>query len=308
MKKLLLKLGLFSIICAAIISFMLMRYGGYVDFFYNKFTTPKAVSMIFGDSRSFQGMQPHVMNTYLADKGYDLPVFNYSFTGAQAIAGPYYNESIMKKLDNSRSNGIFVISVTPDFITSSSSYDNGKGEFREAGQPPHNMKFVDVNPNFEYFYKNFNFFHFKSVFRKGAKTHKDGWLEESNLPKDNAVFEEWRQHQIDLFLKDREDFRISDFRVKSLDSLVKKLRKHGQVFFVRMPIGKEFRDLENKYYPNFDRIIDSLSSSNSIHYFNYTLQGETTYKTYDGHHIDKYGGKLFTQSLCDSILKVAAKN
>ena len=288
-------------ICFSIITFILIKYGGNVDFFYEKFTTPKAKSLIIGDSRSFQGIQPNVIDDYFINKGFDIPVMNYSFTGAQAIAGPLYNASILKKLDSTATNGIFIISITPDFLTSKDGYNNNLGEFRESHQPPHNMTHVDISPNYEYLIKNLSFFHFKAVFKKTSKTHKNGWLEESNLPKDSLVFDTWRKQQIDVFLEDRSTYKISKFRIKSLDMLIKKLKPFGKTYLVRMPISKEFLKMENSYYPQLNTIINSLANGNNIPFFDFNNSEKLLYETYDGHHIDKYDGKRFTQTLCDSI-------
>ncbi|MDH7446576.1 hypothetical protein [Aquimarina sp. 2201CG14-23] len=302
MRVLILKLGLFSIICLSILTFVLMSYGGNVDYFYEKFTTPKAKSMIIGDSRSFQGIQPSVMNEYFEGKGYDIPMLNYSFTIAQAIIGPLYNESILKKLDDTADNGIFIISITPEMLTSHIDYDNKKNEFREDGQPPHNMNFVDVNPNYEYLVKNLSFFHFKAMFRKSSTVHKDGWLEESNLPTNPEIFADWKKGQIDLFLRDREKYPLSDVRIKSLNTLIQELEKHGNVYLIRMPISKEFLGYEEKYYPGFDALVNSISKTHNVPYFDFNKK-EKIYETYDGHHIDKFSGKEFTKNLCDLIFQ-----
>lgn len=284
-----------------------MNYGGNVDFFYGKFTTPKVQSMIIGDSRSFQGIQPSVINTYFKSKKINLPMYNYSFTGAQAISGPLYNESILKKLDTTATNGLFIISITPDFLTEKEGFNNNLGEFREFDQPPHNMIFTDVNPNYEYVIKNLSFFHFKAVFKKTSTLHKDGWLEESNLPKDTLVFAAWKKYQMEVFLEDRDKYKISNVRVTSLNILISKLNHYGSVYLVRMPISKAYLNLENTHYPQLNKTIDSLAKINNIPYFNFNKSSKTTYKTYDGHHLDKYGGKEFTRILCDSI-SIALQN
>ncbi len=300
MKLLLLKLGLFFIICLGIVTIVLVKYGGNVDYFYEKFTTPKAKSMIIGDSRSLQGIQPSVINAYFKDKGYNLPILNYSFTIAQALIGPPYNKSIFKKLDTTSTHGIFIISITPDMLTSHKDYNNEEGEFREIDQPPHNMNFVNMNPNYEYLVKNFSFFHFKGMFRKSSTLHKDGWLEETNLPKNKQVFEDWKKNQIALYLKDQGNFEVSDVRIQSLVTLIKKLGHYGDVYLVRMPISKEYLGYEEKYYPKFDTTIDSISKSNQVPYFDFNKM-DMVYETYDGHHIDKFAGKKFTENLCKLI-------
>lgn len=290
--------------CLAITTFVLMKYGGNVDYFYQKFTTPKAVSMVIGDSRSMQGIQPRVINERLKDQEYELPIFNYSLTIAETPIGPLYNESIEKKLNENSENGVFIISITPWMFGSDKNNDNSKGEFREAGRPPHNMTFVNTNPNYEYLFKNLSYFHFKALFRKTSTMHKDGWLEENNLPKDPKVFDEWKKRQGRLFDKMIRNYETSSLRLNSLDELIKKLKKHGEVYLVRMPIDLDFVAVENVFYTNFNDDMNTIAKANQINYFNFNMPGShTSFKTYDGHHLDKYGGLEFTNILCDSILK-----
>ncbi|WP_128755183.1 hypothetical protein [Aquimarina sediminis] len=309
MRLLLLKLGLFFMCCLGITTFVLVKYGGNVDYFYQKFTTPKATSMIIGDSRSMQGIQPRVINERFKELEYQLPIFNYSLTIAETPIGPLYNKSIEKKLDQTSQNGVFIISVTPWMFGSDKNNDNDKGEFREAGRPPHNMRFVNTNPNYEYLFKNLTYFHFKALFRKTSTMHKDGWLEENNLPKNPKVFEEWKKRQGRLFDKMIRNYETSSLRLESLDELVKKLKEHGEVYLVRMPIDLDFIDVEKSFYLNFDKDINDIAKTNNIDYFNFNAPDRhSTFKTYDGHHLDKHGGLEFTNILCDSILKNRANS
>ncbi|WP_042506783.1 hypothetical protein [Algibacter lectus] len=113
MKTFLFKSLLFFAVVTAIMTSVLVLYGGYVDYFYNKFTTPKASSMIFGDSRSLQGIQPRIINDYFEASDLDLPMFNYSFTLGQIAYGKPYLNSIKKKLDTTTTNGLFIVTVHP---------------------------------------------------------------------------------------------------------------------------------------------------------------------------------------------------
>lgn len=303
MKTFLIKSLSFFILIILLLTIFLNTYGGYVDYFYNKFTTPNTSSMIIGDSRALQGIQPKIINKYFSNKEFELPMLNYSFTIAQGLIGPLYRKSILKKIDSNTKNGLFIISINPWMLGSKKENNNNIGEFKEEGSPPHNMNFVSMDPNFEYLLKNYNYFHFKAVFRKKSFLHKDGWLEESNLPNDSIIFNDWKKNQIKMFNGFIENYKVSVFRKKSLDTLINDLKKHGHVYLVRTPIDKEILDVEENFYPGFDREIDALSKSHNIPYFNFNKYTNHNYSTYDGHHINKFGGKPFTKAICDSIIK-----
>jgi len=302
MKKFLLKTSLYTLLCFIILSLVLVFYGSYIDYFYEKFTSPKAQSMIIGDSRGMQGIQPRIINEELKNSSFQLPVLNYSFTIAQAAIGPLYNTSIHRKLDQTGKDGLFIISITPWMLSSDKANDNSKGEFREANGPPHNLKNVSSNPNYEYVFKNLSYFHFQGLFGRNAKMHKDGWLEENNLPKDSTVFKRWKENQKQMMLRLTKDYEVSDLRLKSLDSLIKSLSSYGKVYMLRTPIDKEFLEIENLFFPEFDQTILALAEKHKIKYRDFNkLEYRKDYKTYDGHHLDKYGGVFFTKDICNFI-------
>lgn len=304
MKKFILKCMAFLVVVISIMSFVLIQYGGYVDYFYNKFTTPKAHSMILGDSRSLQGIQPKIISSNLRDSNLQLPILNYSFTLKQISYGEPYLKSIKKKLNKTSKNGLFIITVHPFTLSNRNGGNNeeDKGVFFEANMPPHNMEYVNMNPNFEYLYKNFNYFHFRGVFRKSSKTHKDGWLEETNLPSDSSVLDKWKKNQIKLYSEFAQKWKKSNTRVKYLDSTINYLNAYGKVILVRLPVDNTILNIENEYWNSFNDDITILSKKNDVPYINFTSK-ENKFKTYDGIHIDKFAGVPFTKTLCDSIKK-----
>jgi hypothetical protein len=304
MKKFIRNILLFLTILTIILSLFLNFYGSYIDYFYKKFTTPVASSLIIGGSRSLQGIQPKIIDNYFNNKEFELPMFNYSFTIAQAHIGPLYRKSILKKLNSKSKNGLFIISITPWMLSSLKSNDNSSGMFMESNSPPNNMNYVSMNPNFEYLIKNFNYFHFRGFIRKSSKLHENGWLEENNLPNDSLIFKEWKMNQISILKGFINDYKISDYRKKSLDTLIKDLKKHGQVYIIRTPIDNDILKIENDFYPNFESFIYELSNTNNISYINYNNINSVKFKTYDGHHLDKFGGAIFTKYLCDTIMKL----
>ncbi|MDO7136434.1 hypothetical protein [Algibacter lectus] len=299
MKTFLFKSLLFFGVVTVITTSVLVFYGGYVDYFYNKFTTPKASSMIFGDSRSLQGIQPRIINDYFDSSDLDLPMFNYSFTLGQIAYGKPYFSSIKKKIDTSTTNGLFIITVHPFTL---SNRGDAEGSYFEKNMPPHNMEFVNTNPNYEYLIKNWNMFHFRGVFRQSTNTHKDGWMEEKNLPKDTALFKQWKDGQIALYTKYSKIWTKSNNRLKDLSEIAAYLSNYGNVFLVRLPIDQELLEIENKYWPNFNNEMLKIVEMQTVDYINFS-QKENYFKTYDGIHINKFAGVEFTKTLCDSLSK-----
>ncbi|WP_304343518.1 hypothetical protein [Chryseobacterium koreense] len=298
MKNFLTKAVVFFMLTMVGLAFMLLKYGYFVDYFYEKFTTPRQASLILGDSRSMQGIQPRVINRELKNEGYHLPMFNYSFTIAQINYGKPYTESIKKKLQPSK-NGLFIVSVNPWLFTEREGDDLKNGIYSESSSPPNNMTFVNCNPNFEYFIRNFKYFHFRSVIKQTAELHKDGWLEESNLPKDQKTLESWKNNQVLLYKSFAEKWKKSEIRKNDFISMVEFLKKNGKVILVRMPVDPQLLRVEYAFWSNFDSEMDDLSKRMSVKYINFSKDNK--YQTYDGNHIDKHGGIVFTKELCDSI-------
>ncbi|RAR51136.1 hypothetical protein [Flavobacterium lacus] len=301
MKNFLFKIVLFSALLTAAISFILIGYGGNVDYFYLKFTTPKQSSFILGDSRSMQGIQPRVINEYFVDNEFDLPMFNYSFTITQAAYGPPYTQSVKNKLLSTTKNGLFILSVHPWLFAQREADNFDRNIFAEENTPPHNMRFVTMNPNFEYLFKNFHYFHFKAIIKKNSELHKDGWLEEKNLPKDTLTLNKWKKNQIDIYNGFANRWKKCSFRMEEFEKMIVFLQNHGKVVLVRMPIDQELLDIEQNFWVGFDDDIKALSTKRNVSFIDFSKNN--IYQTYDGNHIDKFGGVSFTKALCDSIKK-----
>lgn len=301
MRGFLFKILVFTLLIILIVSFVLIRFGGNVDYFYLKFTSPKQASFIIGDSRSMQGIQPRVVNSYFKNGEFELPMFNYSFTISQAAYGPAYSQSIKNKMIPTTKNGLFILSVHPWLFAEREFDDFKKGRFAEADAPPHNMTFVSMNPNFEYFFKNFDYFHFKSIIKQNSELHADGWMEERNLPKDAKTLDDWKKNQLKIYSGFAKRWKKCDLRMQEFEKLVVFLKQHGKVVLVRMPIDKKLLDMEEKFWSDFDGTITKIAHSNKVNYFNFSKR--SVYQTYDGNHIDKFGGVKFTTELCDSIKK-----
>jgi len=296
MKKFVIKCVIFLLLFGGLFIFVLSRYGGYTDYFYVKFTTPKQHSMILGDSRSMQGILPAILNQNL-DSRFEKPIYNYSFTLGQIAYGPAYLKSIERKLDPNTKNGIFILNVSPWILAEREMDDPKNGRFFETDMPPHNMECVDRNPNLEYVYRNFRYFHFKAIFRRITKTHRDGWLEQQ-LPNDKLILKKWKAGLLQDFKYKADRWNTSKYRMASLDSTVAFLSRYGKVYLVRMPVDAEVLAIENRFWPDFDPQIEMVANKHRAAYFRF---GAGNFGTYDGNHLDNPSTVRFTKILCDSI-------
>jgi hypothetical protein len=302
MKKFVIKCVIFLLLIGGLFVFILSRYGGYADYFYVKFTTPRQHSLILGDSRSMQGILPMYLNRSL--DGFEKPIYNYSFTLGQIAYGPAYLKSIGRKISPDTKNGVFILNVSPWILSERESDNPQKGQYFETDMPPHNMECVDRNPNFEYVFRNFKYFHFKAIFRRVTQTHDDGWLEQQ-LPSDKAVLKQWKTDLLSDFGHKAQIWKPSDYRMKSLDSTVSFLSRFGKVYLVRMPIDIEVMAIENGFWPDFDQKVQRVAAKHRVPYFRFAAG---SFRTYDGNHLDKEASVIFTMALGDSINKHSVWN
>ena len=128
---------------------------------------------------------------------------------------------------------------------------------------------------------------------------KDGHSVNNNLPANKLVFKEWKKGQLEMFSKYEKEWETSEYRIKWLQNTVIYLQQYGTVFIVRMPFDSEFLEIENKFWPEFDMDIEKITRNNKVTYLNYSKQSD--WSNFDGHHLDKYGAKLFTQKLSEDI-------
>lgn len=299
MKLFFIKLSLFTLIVIAIVFVFLTKHKGYVDYFYGKFTTEKKESLILGDSRSFQGIMPSVIDENF--KNQYKSIYNYSFTIAQTSYGDCYLNSIKKKLKPNASKGLYILSVHPLLFMEREGDDVNKGKYFEEDMPPHNMSVVDMDPNVEYFFKNYSYFHFKAFQNKITFLQDDGLLVEKEVKTDAITANKLKLKYLDTYVGFFKKWKKSNYRLEKFKETIEYLKAHGTVVLVRMPTTKEILAVENKYWNNFDELINKISSDGSVNYFNYSKT--PNFETSDGVHLSKKNIPLFTQSLCDSIKK-----
>jgi hypothetical protein len=192
MKRFLIKISVVLFLgCALHIATVIFFANGKIDNFYLRFTSARQSSLILGNSRSAQGLMPSVIENELRNFSHEGSLYNYSFTLSTSPYGPYYLQSIRKKLDPKTRNGLFILSVDPWSISRESALPlDDTLKYFESSSIPFNMRFVNQNPNWEYLLKNYDrgwgdMILRNVVYQTQTNLHADGWLEVS-VPMDSA--------------------------------------------------------------------------------------------------------------------------
>lgn len=308
MKVFLFKVALFSVFVALFYIMLGFMADGNSDPFYIRFTTPRQQSMILGTSRAAQGIQPAVIDAVLQQQYPKM--FNFSFVLPQSSYGSVYLNAIEKKLDPSTKNGLFILAVDPWAVSYKADSRNDSSLFSENKLALGNMHFFNSKPNFEYLYKNFSqplFYLFarkiiKATGNENTYLNKDGWLEVT-VKMDSISMEKRIKPKLEEYrVKMLPDYKISSFRLRYLALTIQMLKKHGDVYLVRLPVHPEMLAIENQLSPDFDKIIDGICLKNNVKMINFEDEC-ALYKYTDGNHIYKESGKIVTTKIAEFIKK-----
>ena len=203
-------------------------------------------------------------------------------------------------MDLNTKTGLFILSVHPFSLAQRDSDNFAKGIYFEADEPPHNMRFPSMDPNPEYFFKNFKYFHFKTIFSKVALLHEDGWLELNNIPTDSAAIKAVQFEVEKTYHGFAERWKKAPYRVSKLEETIAFLKQHGTVILVRMPVSKSVLKIESGFWPNFDDEIEKIAAKENVDYINYAKSAHS-FVVFDGSHLDNKSGAIFSKAMCDSI-------
>ena len=293
MKSFIKSLALFSCIIVLLIlsAYTALDALGWSDWAYKRFRDSGEKSLVLGTSRAAQGIHPSVINEEMQEMGFELPIFNFSFTVTASPYGEIYYNSIIRKLSTENyQGGLFIVTVDP-WSLSLTNQDTGN-ELREETDRLKGITHY-IKPNFLYFWKYAKPLSFDNV----MKLQDDGWLQ-VNVPMDSVSLHE----RIESKKREYADVKISksDYRLKWLEKTIDLLKSKGVVFLVRIPATKYFFDIEEKSWSTFESDMNVIAKKKCVDYISFA-NALGRYQTIDGQHIYKQDGEKFTKDLCDSI-------
>jgi len=305
MRRLVFKLCVLAAIAALFLSILVWRFEtGAADFFYTNFTKPKAASLIVGTSRTAQGLKPQVLQEVLHRKGISVaPIHNFAFTALHSSFGPAYLDLIQRKVDTTATtDAIFIVAVDPWAISALSEEETTPDTFRERGSFVSKLRTIDARPNLEYIFRHYNqpyYWALYDSFKKKFHLHPDGWLE-VNVMSNAATVEAKTKVKVQEYAALEKHSSLSPIRLKSLKATLGFLRRHGRVYLVRIPTSAPMAALEQQYQPGFDMLMQQLSRTCQVPYFNYIHQAGQ-YRTTDGNHLHKSASQQLSEILAADI-------
>ena len=287
---------------------------GSTDNFYLRFTSSKQNSLIIGTSRSAQGIHPNILDSVL-NLEENNGIYNYSFSINNSSYGKEYYYAIKNKINESAKNGLFIITVDPWAISSDTTLNNNEIDIESIF---YSKKHYNSYPNYEYLIKNYKKGWGNILLKriesnilirnqnslskiKGAFTYlrKDGLLE-VYTSMDSTYVKQNIQKKVYNYKTSMSSNKFSKFRFLYLRKTIELLKKHGEVYLVRMPVHTSLFKIEDSFDPQFDKRIMNLANKTNVDYLNFA-DNATQYSYTDGNHLYINDAKIFSNQLAERI-------
>lgn len=305
-RKIILKVLILGALLSATYYYAAYRLSSnFVDVNYSKFTYASN-SLIIGSSRAHDGVAPQIIDSILGNQ-LSSPTLNFAFERSQSSFGQTYLDAILKKIDTSKKDGLFIISVNPGSFLISNRF--GPNVPKDIDQNTMIGKMTEFNkhPNLEFVRKCYNGALYRSFLpevEKLRKVHKNGWIEFretiGNYTVSETKISEMESHTNQGYLLLQKHQTISDYRISAFKKTVSTLTKYGNVFVIRMPVNNYFLEKEEAFWPEFNQLMSTISYHNNSPYINYT-KTNYKFKMYDGSHMFGNSAKYFTTLLSKDI-------
>lgn len=306
MRNFLYKAGIYiAIFILFIATLILWKGNAYIGSDYARFSSEKQYSLVLGTSMAAQDVNPQILDSCLQGK-FMGPLYNYSFSINVSPWGPYYVESILKKLRrNPERTSLFILFVDP-FSLGFFLSDSESGRRRERSTLVGKMKCVNghwgINLEHILRYELQDKFFFKLKRDRGRHIDQQGHFVSMGNEKEDTIGVHIRLYEDvlpDYYQNYIPGYRPSPERMGDLSELIDTLSKYGNIFLVRPPVRKELDNIMDSVWRDFDPVINQFAKERGCRYFNF--RDNKKYKTTDGTHLYASEAIRFSRALGDSI-------
>ncbi|HOB25383.1 MAG TPA: hypothetical protein PKI04_10920 [Kaistella sp.] len=298
MKKFLLKILVWLVPVIALHLFLGSFAGGNTDTFYRRFTSPKQSNLILGNSRAAQGIQPTYLKSLNGENFY-----NFSFTIFDSPYGETYLKAVQEKIKPDTKAGNFIITLDPWSV---SNHKNDLHSEPEKKGMLGKLHFFNLNPNYDYLLTNyhkswFNIYSTRDSKYKGKMyLNNDGWLELSITFNSEKEYQKNVEEKLSSYRSYAKEYGVSQNRISRLNEMIAFLKDHGKVILVRLPQSTAMHQIEERYSPEFNSLMQQIATSNGVKFIDFSDSGGA-FNYLDGNHLQKDSGREFTKMLNDSL-------
>lgn len=256
--------------------------------FYDLFENIHDGSIIAGTSRS-----RYFFNSKSFDNKYNMK--NFSFSVGMSSYDDSYTLFLKKFVkQNPLKKNITILTVDPYSLSNDTILKNqyfSKFNFEKSDFSKFNFEYISKEKITPF-----------TIIEENIKNLLRFWIYGNYYQKD---FREISEIEKELSNTDPPK-KITNYSLKKIEALILHFKKTSNVFIIRTPVVKKFYHFENKYSPNFNNMIDSISEKYKVHYFdlNKNINFSTDLKFYDLYHLNKRFSKSATKNvekIIDSI-------
>ena len=273
------------------------KYLGDLFWTQKTFAPSKYNMVLMGDSRTYRGVSPMVMEEELP--GIKILNFGYSDGGLN----PTMFRAAEEKLDRTLSSNIIVLGISANTITGYT--QNNEQYLKELSRTREEI--------FERLYLNPLLYWFSSVslellreqFKQTKKTsyylnkyHQEGYVESVKFPSDTM-------EAIPLYINDFTNYKVE---TKYLNQLYDQVREWTNLGIVvvgyRPPVSQPMQALEDSLGAYHEDQIRERFVAFGGHWIEVK---SSHYKTYDGSHLDQNSARDFSYNLASEIKRILAE-
>ena len=221
-------------------------------------------------------------------------------------ASPYgkaYFRNIQNKLNKLDTNQVFILSIDPWSLSSTTTDPNDTLNFRENKSYLTGISNPNQKINYGYLFNYFDESYYKILTKNATAILQDnGWLEVT-LPEDSISVERRRSFTIAGYQNKIDQYHFSSVRYDYLIKTIAYLKNFGTVYLVRLPVHPTLMSLENQLIPDLNnRIQTAIDLSNG--YLDMSPDNAMLRYT-DGVHLTKESGEAVSKKIGRWIIKKA---
>lgn len=285
-------------------------------------------SMIFGTSRSAQGINPAILDGYNSD---EQVWFNFSFNLGATPWCEAYSNAIIEKVNCSASvtsTSTFILSVDPWALDAVAGNDSSSW-FQEPGYSwcemstlhyainrtapldvlgrSSGLNFISVFPLA--FKEALQFFGVNKGSSELNGLHKNGWL-----PNPSVLTAAQRRNSIHRKVNEYAQKPIGESwpgtaNIRALSKTIEFLQElpnSPRILLLRLPVTESMLQLEDKWFPSFNQTLTDYADRYGLEFINGNglCPGFSDDFFADGHHISREGALVFSECVGKSILSL----